>query len=256
MKHLFFAFAIVACVSISVKADTAEEKAGISPERKAEVMRRFAIHSGGPKIPRPGTPQGKISIVNAQVLADRAWISSAVDYIQKDSGFNIELSDGKFDFPNPQIRGSATLFIIDNQAMPRLLIAPENRWAMINVSPLQTDKAVFFEARVKKEISRAFAMLCGGMSSGYSVSLVGAITKPEDLDIFPDGKLPVDVLSRFEPYMSKFGARPAKLVPYKVACQEGWAPAPTNDVERTIWNHVHAIPDKPITIEFDPKKDK
>lgn len=256
MKNLFFTFAIIAFVGIGIKADTSEETAKISPEKKAEVMRRFAIHSGGPKIPRPGTPTGKIGIVNAQKLADSAWVASAVDYLKKDSGFNIELSEGKFDFPNPQVSGAATLFIVDNQAMPRLLIAPENRWAMINVSPLQTDKAAFFEARVKKEISRAFAMLCGGMSSGYNVSLVGAISKPEDLDIFPDGKIPVDVLSRLEPYMNKFGARPAKLVPYKIACQEGWAPAPTNDVERTIWNQVHAIPDKPITIEYDAKVDK
>ena len=43
---------------------------------------------------------------------------------------------------------------------------------------------------------------------------------------------------------------------HKKACQEGWAPAPTNDVQKAIWEKVHAIPDKPMTIEFDPKKDK
>ena len=39
------------------------------------------------------------------------------------------------------------------------------------------------------------------------------------------------------------------------------APKPTfssalYDVQRAIWKEVHSIPDKPITIEFDPKKDK
>ena len=48
----------------------------------------------------------------------------------------------------------------------------------------------------------------------------------------------------------------AHTMTYKSACQEGWAPEPTNDVQRTIWKQVHAVPDKPITIEFDPKKDK
>ena len=43
---------------------------------------------------------------------------------------------------------------------------------------------------------------------------------------------------------------------YKRACREGWAPTPTNDVQRAIWEKVHAIPDKPLTIEFDPKIDK
>ena len=43
---------------------------------------------------------------------------------------------------------------------------------------------------------------------------------------------------------------------YRTACQQGWAPAPTNDAQRTIWQEVHQIPDKPITIKFDPKRDK
>ena len=47
-----------------------------------------------------------------------------------------------------------------------------------------------------------------------------------------------------------------RSVPYSRACREGWAPPPTNDVQRTIWKQVHAVPDKPIKIEFDPKKDK
>ena len=38
--------------------------------------------------------------------------------------------------------------------------------------------------------------------------------------------------------------------------QQGWAPAPTNEVQQAIWDKVHQIPDKPITIEFDPKTDK
>ena len=55
---------------------------------------------------------------------------------------------------------------------------------------------------------------------------------------------------------AKRGIPPIRSDTYKLACQEGWVPEPTNDVQRTIWKQVHSIPDKPITIEFDPKKDK
>ena len=41
-----------------------------------------------------------------------------------------------------------------------------------------------------------------------------------------------------------------------IEVEEGWSPSPTNDVQRAIWEKVHAIPDKPLTIEFDPKIDK
>ena len=47
-----------------------------------------------------------------------------------------------------------------------------------------------------------------------------------------------------------------RRIPYRQACQEGWAPAPTNAVQRAIWNKVHQIPDSPLVIEFDPKRDR
>ena len=56
--------------------------------------------------------------------------------------------------------------------------------------------------------------------------------------------------------MGRFGITRERRVPYRVAVQEGWAAQPTNDYQKAIWQEIHAIPDKPITIEFDPKKDK
>ena len=53
-----------------------------------------------------------------------------------------------------------------------------------------------------------------------------------------------------------FGVKKERRIPYRVAVQEGWAAPPTNDYQKAVWNEVHAIPDKPLTIEFDPKKDR
>ena len=47
-----------------------------------------------------------------------------------------------------------------------------------------------------------------------------------------------------------------RRIPYRQACKEGRAPVPTNDVQRAIWNKVHQIPDSPLVIEFDPKRDR
>jgi len=84
---------------------------------------------------------------------------------------------------------------------------------------------------------------------------MNAVSKPADLNGCTD-ELPVDVTAKMLPYFEARGVKSEQLIPYRVAVQEGWAPQPTNDVQRTIWNQIHAIPDKPITIEFDPKKDK
>ena len=41
---------------------------------------------------------------------------------------------------------------------------------------------------------------------------------------------------------------------YEEACMMGVAPPPTNDIQKAIWDKVHAAPKNPMKIEFDPKK--
>ena len=57
-------------------------------------------------------------------------------------------------------------------------------------------------------------------------------------------------------YLRAIGVKPAEKTTYRKACHEGWAPPPTNEVQKAIWEQIHSSPDKPIKIEFDPKKDK
>ena len=64
----------------------------------------------------------------------------------------------------------------------------------------------------------------------------------------------MDMVKRAEKYMEKCGVTPLRIATYRQACREGWAPAPTNDVQKAIWDKVHAIPKSPMKIEFDPKK--
>ena len=48
-----------------------------------------------------------------------------------------------------------------------------------------------------------------------------------------------------------------RMVTYKRACEEGWAPAPTNDIQKAIWERAKADkergPSNPIEIPM-PKK--
>ena len=53
---------------------------------------------------------------------------------------------------------------------------------------------------------------------------------------------------------NRLGILPVRTTTYLQACQEGWAPMPTNAVQKAIWEKVRAIPQSPMKIEFDPKK--
>ena len=231
--------------------------------RKAYVEKRMLEHTGG-KIVRPGTKMGEIVYVNCQNRAERTLLDESAAYFTEQAKFNISVKDGSFDFRNPQIQGNASLFVIDDESLPPILVAPESRWAMVNVAPLAKgagEKPAFFQARVKKELTRGFAMLCGASNSGYPDALTGGISNTAQLDKFADARLPVDVIARFAPYMQPFGATPAVITTYRKACKEGWAPAPTNDYQKAIFEQVANEksetlkgPTNPRKITFDPKK--
>lgn len=246
MKPTIVFATLIAGISVAVAAPT---EAGLSDE--VESMKR----TGG-SIYKPDSQKGEVVYVNCQSAAKSEWLQFSIDYFIEQTKFKISLRDGKFELPSPHIFGSLSLFVVDDPTLPNLLAAPENRWAMVNIAPLKSDKPNFFEARVKKELSRGFTYLCGGTDSQFPKSLAGGITGVEMLDHQSDHLLPVDVISRFPRSARNFGVTPARYTAYINACRQGWAPPPTNEYQKAIWDKVHTIPDKPMKIEFDPATQK
>ena len=149
--------------------------------------------------------------------------------------------------------------LVEDKAMPdMMLVSPEGRWAIVNVAALAADGAAsqYAVARLNKEMVRAFAYLAGGCGSEFAGNLMDHITRPDQLDAYSEARPPMDVLAKVSRRLSQLGITPQRMATYQQACKEGWAPAPTNDVQRTIWNEVHQLPSKPLKIEFDPAKGK
>jgi len=203
---------------------------------------------------KPGTQKGEIVYVNCQKAAKEAWLLESADYWAKASVVKVSVKPGTFNVRAPEIQGALSLFIIDDPELPMSLVAPEARWAVMNVAKLRSEKEAFFRARVKKELSRVFCMLCGGFKSNFSGNLTDAIVQAKDLDKHMDASMPVDIPNRFQGYLAPFGVVPGTVSSYQEACEQGWAPAPTNKYQQAVWDQVHALPSSPMKIEFDPKK--
>ena len=155
----------------------------------------------------------------------------------------------------------AVVSIVDLPGWPSLLVAPEDGWVQVNVGALAKDDpgAEVLEKRVKKELWRAVVLLFGG---GNSMMMHGDLMRPinslRDLDEkqnLAPGPEPFNVMID--------GARARGISPiyrttYRQACVEGWAPAPTNDFQRAIFERVKSDkergPMKPIAITPPAKK--
>ena len=250
---LFFFILLAAGTALSATTTATPDQ--ISPER---LQRAIYRHTGGMVI-KPGSAKGKITFVNAQKSAPDEWLRENADLLFDKTKFFIEIKNGTFSLPAPQVEGEATMFVVDDPALPSLLHAPENRWVMVNLRTLASgagQKEPFFRARVKKELMRGFSLLAGAQNSQYPNSLMGCITKVEQLDDFIEAGIPVDVQSRFRSYLRGYGLIPAEEFSYRQACMEGWASSPTNTVQQKIWEKVHTPPEKPLKITYDKDKQK
>lgn len=216
----------------------------------------FLRKTGG-FVAKPGTQKGEVVYVNCQKRAETNLIEESIAYFKEETKFKITLKDGSFDLVAPKVQGNASLFIVDDEKLPPLLVAPESRWAMVNIAPIAREqRPAYFQARVKKELTRGFAFLCGASNSQYPMALTRGIENQADLDRNPDLGLPVDVIHRFKSYMESFGVEPEVRATYRTAIKQGWAEKPADEYQKKIWDEMHEIPTEPIKIkpESHPKK--
>ena len=159
-----------------------------------------------------------------------------------------------------QAKGANTpcvIFIHERPEVPTLAVYPEDAIACINLSALATKDADIFEARIQKEVFRAFGMVLGG----YQIPRMACVMEPAyslaELDAIRCTTLAPMRFNGILKSAKSLDLPVQRPVPYLNACREGWAPAPTNDYQKAIWEQVKADkergPTNPITIQ-PPKK--
>ncbi len=233
---------------------TAEQKAQLRKERREKRL----AESGG--LVEREVPGKSALIVNAQSVVPMGCIEAVAASIRGLALVKVEAATGepsKTHRPTPE-HPVVVSVINDPASDATILVAPEQNWATLNVNLLLRDNPTeeVVAARVHKEVWRATAMAMGAANSMTQPCLLRQINTLRELDRTKSMLPSPQPINNMIEVADKFGIVRVHRATYRRACQEGWAPAPTNDVQRAIWEKVHQIPDKPMTIEYDPKKDK
>jgi len=186
--------------------------------------------------------------LNAQTRVPANVIKAPVEQISK----SLRLSAVQRDSPNAaepikaalealQDKDVAAVVVVgDTAEYPSLLIAPESRWALVNVAALGS-KGVSAETladRINKEIWRAFGYLMGAAHSNFEACLMKPVLTPADLDALKVKGMSPEPFNKIMTHAQKLGMQPQRMTTYRKAVEEGWAPAPTNDLQRTVWEEV------------------
>ena len=229
--------------------------------RRAYAQEVIMMQTGG-IITKKDSGKGTFLFVNGSKHVTIEAIKTAISPIRKFTRINVEIKEGRNVTPlnaKKEIENSganACIFLVESNELPRLLLAPEEGWGMVNVSALNTDSPSKdkLALRVRKEIVRAFTFVCGSVNDIRNGITMRPVASLADIDSIPGDRFAPSNMKAMEEQLQLLGIRPIITATYRKACVEGWAPAPTNEYQKAIWDRVHAAPKNPMKIEFDPKK--
>ena len=168
-----------------------------------------------------------------------------------------EASPQKTAFDAKSGKAGAVILLYERAGDPTETAFLQDGVMLVNMANLKIEDSKTLSRRFATEFWRSIGFVMGAYSSTAQMgSSLQALYSPHDYASLKGAGLAPMQVAAISANKSKLGIFSRSMVPYSRACREGWAPFPTNAVQRAFWEKFHAIPDKPITIEFDPKKDK
>ena len=95
-----------------------------------------------------------------------------------------------------------------------------------------------------REFARVVCFAFGQSSSQFRGSPLSTVDSPEALDrVFTDN-MTFDAMTMVIRTLTNRGMTQRRKTSYKKACRDGWAPSPTNDYQKAIWEEVQAEREK------------
>lgn len=262
---------IASFIAFSISAAEANKplrRTKLSPDERKVVranIEKMMMKKNGGYVIKPGSVKGRIVFANCQSLIPAEKLALPAYAIHRYLKVNtsntnyVPVNCHTASLAVKELNASAVVFVVQSDDYPPMLVAPECKWALVNVSALNIDKPSrdILYSRLNKEIMRSVAYLCGGVNSTYKGSILSC-GNIKQLDSITSESLPPDVYSRMQEYLPNIEMSPAIVSTYLKACEEGWAPTPTNEYQKAIWEQVKADkergPTNPIKIPMPKKK--
>ncbi len=239
----FFFVAAISLASAIASADDAPSK--INAPASRETAQQTAD-----KVKRPLTGNHVLIVNTTDVVKDetiakfsdfaKSLLKTEIKTERKSAeGCLLKLASGITTNPSTPF----AIIICADDNMPTLLAAPENRWAIINIRSLLVDGNLDGEVakhRFTKELWRAFGYACGADNSIFPGCVLKPINNVSDLDAMKAKTLGPQTINVLLQNFAKHGIYQDRFFPYALAVRQGWAPAPTNEFQKAIWEKVKA----------------
>lgn len=199
---------------------------------------------------------GLFVVVNAQERIPSSVVEKSVERLA--SAFNIDVRCQKGAAPEIKeipalistLEAKGAIWVVDDSAYPISIAATENNWGILNVAQFSVDADDSVrDDRFAKYAMRLFANINGASDSPMMPACVmKQAVGLRGVDALQCSDYSPEAFGKVSSFLELAGYKQCLTGTYYDACEEGWAPAPTNDVQKSIWDKVHQLPTKPIRI--------
>ena len=240
----------MAVCSVSLLAAGREARAKLTPEQKQQII----MMKVGGFIAQP-IKTTIVKIYNTQTDVPAEEIAEAM---RKGPHFPVEITTQKWDgepVKEPGV-GFAIVVFRDDSSPSKLVCAPDDGWAKVNIAPFLADNpdGKKLAERAKREIWRGLAYSLGAGNTQNPLCALKPAASIKELDSLTGITSAPETLAPMSEWAKHWGINASRTVTYKKACEEGWAPAPTNEYQKAIWDKVHTMPTEPLKIKPETKK--
>ena len=237
----------VAVPAFGAKPSTLEER-----EAGRQAFRERIARNTGGFIARPHAAGAKFTFVNWQGLVPEAELAKPVETMARILRHDICMERPASATPPFSVaaadslvraqRARGAVFIVEDDALPTILTAPESGWGVVNVRRLDADSPgpLLLAQRTRREMWRAFALVNGAGNTRMGKCVLQTVLSLRDLDALGAEAFCPEPVNAITAHLNRLGIREYQSTTYRQACIEGWAPPPTNDVQRAVWEKVHS----------------
>lgn len=225
-------------------ADVQKKFAASKADR--EKARQIIYERLGGLVPMPDKEPG-ILFLNCQKKVPVDALNTCIFNVKREFNVSCYAREGKFvDIPTfveqskDRKRNAFSVALVDDAKLPQMVAMPDNGCAIVNVVPLMADnpKKDVLNDRVWRMAYRAFAISAGAAWGLNGAGILRPADTLADLDANKSRATAPDAHFPIRQNLDKYKVATGGYVAYQDACFDGWAPAPTNEVQRKIYEGV------------------
>jgi predicted Zn-dependent protease len=208
-----------------------------------EIREKALMESGGPILMPERGPY--ILLLNAQNKIDANVFDEEVAHAKRVFKYPFHSSATTNQWrqvaKDELTKGASVVVVVaEMECDSSLVVLPSEQIAIVNINGLKDEKESVFNNRFHKELLRGIAYALGVGNTSNPICILKPVKSLEELDALQGNQLGPDALSAAMRVAKARGMSMMRMISYKAAVYQGWAPPPTNDYQKAVWDRVMA----------------